>query len=143
MPTTFRQNLRSGLYQLLTGWLAEGSNSALVRQVYDHRPPTFDPPVAFVGSFVETVNHSGQVRQRQVDAQVVVIRASYDNAEQLRLSDVVLDSLEDYLSARWHGLTALTLQEPVSSVDQPMEIGGVPYFATVLTVRGMIQEGRP
>lgn len=143
MATTFRQDLRNGLKQLLDGWLAVGSNSQLVRQVYDHRPPAFDPPIAFVGTFVEAINHSGQVRQREVTAEVVIVRASYDNAEQLRLSDVVVDSLEDYLSARWHGINAKSLQEPTTTTDTAIEIGGVPYFATTITVRAMIPEGRP
>lgn len=140
--TLFRQNLRSGLYQLLSAWALEGSNANLVRQIHDHRPPKFDPPEAFIGDFVEEINHSGQVRQRTFTAQVIVVRASFDNAEQLRYSDVVVDSIEDYLSARWHGLTALTLQEPIGTVDSAIEIGGVPYFATTINVRAMIQEGR-
>lgn len=142
--TTFRQNVRAGLYQLGVAWLAEGSNSQLVREVKDHRPPVFDPPILFVGNFVETINHSGQVRQRSFDAELVLVRATYDNAETMRLTDVAADSLEDYLSAHWHGLTANTLQEPVASADGAINDGsGVPFLATTFTVRAIIQEGRP
>lgn len=143
MPTLFRQNLRSGLFQLLSAWHAVGSNALLVRQVHDHRPPKFDPPEAFIGDFVEELSVSGHVLQRNYTATVEVVAASFDNQEQLRLHDVIVDSLVEYLTARWHGVTANSLQEPATIADIAVDIGGVPYYVTRITIKGFEGTGRP
>lgn len=142
MTTTFRQNVRSGIYNLLVGWKAVGSNSALVMDVFDHQPPAFNPPLVFVGSIFEAVSHDAGTRIRDVEARVVVVRGTYDNAEQLRLADVVIDSLLDLFSANPHGITADTLLEPIATLDADLEIGGVSYLTTAFRLTGRIQEGR-
>lgn len=147
-PTEFRQNVRSGIKQLLDSYQAIGSNNLLLLHTYDARPETFSPPLAFVGHMSEVVTNPGEeggyqsVRARRVAAEAVIVRGIFDNAEQLRLTDVLVDGLVDHFTDNARGVTGLTLLEPTGVEDEDVAVGGITYLTSTITLRALILEGR-
>ena len=147
-PTEFRQNVRAGVKQLLDSYQVIGSNNGLLFHTFDAQPPDFDPPLAFVGNMSEVILNPGDeggwqsIRQRRMTVEAVVVRGTFDNAEQLRLTDVLVDGLVDHFTDNPHGITGLTLLEPTNVDDAVRESGGIPYLTSTITLRSLIGEGR-
>jgi len=147
-PTEFRQNVRQGIKQLLDSYQAASSNSGLVFHTYDARPESFNPPLAFVGHMSEVITNPGEeggyqgVRARRLSAEAVIVRGIFDNAEQLRLTDVLVDGLVDHFTDNPRGVTGLTLLEPTGVDDADVPVGGITYLTSTITLRALILEGR-
>lgn len=147
-PTEFRQNVRQGIKQLLDSYQAIGSNNLLLLHTYDARPESFNPPLAFVGHMSEAITNPGDdggwqsIRQRRLAAEAVIVRGIFDNAEQLRLTDTLVDGLVDHFTDNPRGITGLTLLEPTNVDDAEVDVNGVRYLTSTITLRALIGEGR-
>lgn len=137
----FRADVRDQLYALLVTFNGEQSS---LQQVYAARPPDFtSTPAAFVGGIGEPrILHTQGIRQRDIEAQLVLVDMLTDNAETANRLDDLVDSLIDKLTNNPGQIAANTVQAPTRVDATELDVGGVPYAAVVITVTSQIQQGR-
>lgn len=144
MPTTFRSDVRDGLYGLLTGF--QSANPTLLHSAYRSRPGSFsDKWVAYVGSLSEPViTHTQGIRRRQMSPQVVLVGKMSEPSSETAVSlDDIVDAFLDYCTARPHAISTGTVIAPTSTEDVELEAEGTFYPAVIVTFGdAVIQEGR-
>ncbi len=141
MSSTFRSDVRTAMYGLLTTFNTAQSG---LRQVYKARPPDFGScPCAYVGGITEpSILHDSGTRQRNLEANIVLVDELSDNEEAASRLDVLTDALLDALTAAPHAVSGLTVTQPIRIDTAELDVGGVFYTANVIVVSGLILEGR-
>jgi len=141
--TTFRSDVRDGIYGLLTGF--QTANPTLLHHVYRRRPGSFpDKYTGFVGSMPETVAHTGgSLSQRTMTPSVVlVMRLTEPANEQADAMDDLIDAFITYANARPHAVSNQTVCVPTAVEDVELESEGTFYPAAVVTFGTIALEGR-
>lgn len=132
---TLRVDYRSALAGILDDF--RGANPTLLRQTHRARPPTFNPPLAYVGPFNEpTITHEVGNRLSRPDLRgsLVLVQGVYEAGETADKLDVLTDALLVYLATQ-HARVAGQLLEAISAEDIELTIKEVAYAATLVTVR--------
>lgn len=149
MPTTFRQSKRAGYQTLLEAFMADFNSTALGKEkligTFRARPPSFNPPLAYVGTFREpAISHVMGLRTRQTRDELVLVQGLYDNFETVDRQDKLVDAFLDWLTANPHAAGANTVTQAVSTEDVELQLktDAPVYFATVVVVESDIAEGR-
>lgn len=136
----FQTECRAATVSLLENFAAEFD---LGLQVYAGRPRTISLPSAFIDRMRETITFSGQVRQRLVQVDVVVLHGLFDSADAAKKRDAFVDTFVDWVSDRYHAAGTNTVVEPRSVEDdpnyvpdwQPPEVQRT-YYASLITLEG-------
>jgi hypothetical protein len=140
--TTFRQDMRAGLYAWLGGF--KTTQGSAVDTIHKRRPKSLTPPCIYMGSLSEPqiVQGEGNIRTRYMTPQVVLVERLIDVDESAELMDPLVDAFIDYATANPH-IGDFAVIEPVSAMDIELDYGGgAVYSATVVTLRAQTQEGR-
>lgn len=141
--TTFRSDVRDGIYTLLTGF--QTANPTLIQHTYRRRPGSFpDKLSAFVGPMPETIAHTGgSLSQRTMTPSVVlVMKLTEPNHEQSDEMDDLVDSFVTYANARPHAVSNQTVVVPTSVEDVELESEGTFYPAAIVSFSSVALEGR-
>lgn len=140
--TTFRSDVRDGIYGLLTGFQA--ANPTLIHHVYRRRPGSFpDRYSGYVGSMPETVAHTGgSLSQRTMTPNVVlVMKLTEPSHEQSDAMDDLVDAFITYANARPHAVSNQTVVVPTGVEDVELEAEGTFYPAAIVTFSSIALEG--
>lgn len=137
----FRADLRAGCKAVLDAYQA--ANQGLLAHVYDHRPVSFRTPCAFVDSVIAepTIRHDSGTRQRTLHALVYVVNKFVTNDQTADEQDALVDGVVDAFTAAPRQVTG-SLIEPVSVHGEELSDDMTTYAASVITVQGLIQQGR-
>lgn len=140
MTTTFRQDVVRGLLTIVNG--VKTAHPQWLPAVHPARPAAFNAtPCCFVGSRDETVAHTGGVRQRVMEATVVLVTSITDNAQNAAIRDALIDELMDALTANPQVIPGMLIEQTRVETSE-IDSGGVPYAADVITCSASIQEPR-
>lgn len=147
MATAVRRNRRQGYKTLLEAFMTDYNASVANGKdkligVFRARPPSFNPPLAYVGTFRETVSHTMGVRQRMSRDELVIVQGVYDNFETVDRQDLVVDAFTDWLTTHYDAAGDNTVTEEVAKEDVELDFKGIVYFATVFSVTSDAAEGR-
>lgn len=140
--TTFRSDVRDGIYILLTGYQA--ANPTLIQHTYRRRPGSFpDKLSAYVGSMPESIAHTGgSLSQRTMTPTIVlVMRLSEPSHEQSDAMDDLVDGFVTYATARPHAVSNQTVCVPTGVEDVEIDSEGTLYPAAVVTFSTIALEG--
>ena len=143
MPTTFRSDVRGGLYALLMGF--QTANPTMLHHTYRRRPGSFpDKFSGFVGSMPETVAHDSGTRRRTMSPTVVLVgRLTEPSHEMADALDDLVDAFLDYCTANPRAAGNDTLIAVTAIEDVELDEGGTNRPAVVFTFGDTyIQEGR-
>jgi len=141
----FRADLRAAAVTLLEGY--KTANPDALRQIYPGRPASIYPACAFVDAINDpTILYTAGPRQRAPTVDVILIQGEFDSKEAATNQDALVDGFLDYVTANKHAAGGSTLVTVASITDlpayQPDWITDAPfYYATRLTLEGLIQEG--
>jgi len=141
--TTFRSDVRDGIYGLLTGF--QTANPMLIQHVYRRRPGSFpDKLSGFVGSMPETIAHTGgSLSQRTMTPTIVLVMKLTDPAhEQSDAMDDLVDAFITYANARPHAVSNQTVVVPTGVEDVELDSEGTLYPAAIVTFGTIALEGR-
>ena len=140
--TTFRSDVRDGMYSLLTGF--QTANPTLIHHVYRRRPGSFpDRYSGFVGSMPETMNEATLLSQRTMTPSVVlVMKLTEPSHEQADAMDDLVDAFITYANARPHAVSNQTVVVPRGVEDVELEAEGTFYPAAIVTFSSIALEGR-
>lgn len=141
MSSTFRSDVRTAMYALLGTF--QVANPTLL-QTYKARPPDFGScPCAYVGGITEPqILHDSGTRQRNIEANIVLVDELSDNEETAGRLDVLTDALIDALTAAPHAVSGYSVTQPIRVDTAELDVGGTFYAANVIVVSGLILEGR-
>jgi hypothetical protein len=143
MTTTFRSDVRGGLYALLTGF--QTANPTLLHHVYRRRPGSFpDKFSGYVGSMPEAVAHDSGTRRRTMAPTVVLVGRMTEPASEMAddLDDLV-DLFLDYCTANPRAAGNDTVVAVTAIEDVELDVEGTFRPAVVFTFGDtLIQEGR-
>lgn len=138
--TTFRVDLVAATAALLVTY--QVANPTLLRQVNTRRPAGIgETPCAWIGDRNETDTHSSQVHRRTFALEIAVADQWVDDSDAIVRMDTLIDGLVTLLSDNPRAI-ASCLIENTAVTDTQWEYGTVVYPGAVITVRGIIQEGR-
>lgn len=137
----FRSDLRSAAHTLLNGY-KESITDGKLRQVYQARPASINPPCAFIDSIVEgSIAYTPAGMQRTPDVVIRFVRGTFDRADVAEANDELVDGFIDYVVANKHAAGANTLSVVSSAED---EDGWIPewmpadrqsaYYTTVVSL---------
>jgi hypothetical protein len=141
--TTFRSDVRDGIYGLLTGF--QTANPTLIHHTYRRRPGSFpDKYTGYVGSMPESILHTGgSLSQRTMTPNVVlVMRMTEPSHEQADAMDDLVDAFITYANARPHAVSNQTVVVPTGVEDVELEAEGTFYPAAIVTFSTIALEGR-
>lgn len=139
--STIRAQTRANLKVFLDDFKAA---QPTLLQTYRNRPASFgSTPCAYVGGISEPrILHTAGIRQRDIEASLVLVDTLTDNEETADRLDVLVDALIDALTAQPHVVDPETVQAPTRVEPVELDAGGVPYAAVVVTALVQAQEGR-
>jgi hypothetical protein len=122
---------------------AHASAASVELQTNPGRPAKIYPPAAFVDTMRETIIYLGQLKQRTVQADVVVIHGSFDSPSAVAKKDAFVDGYIDYVRDNVDAAGANTTLAVVSTEDDPTFVpdwlereGRVTYYASRITLEG-------
>lgn len=141
--TTFRTDVRNGIYGLLTGY--QTANPTLMTHIYRRRPGSFpDDRTAYVGSMPETIAHTGgSLSQRTMTPSVVlVMKLSEPSPEEADRMDALVDGFITYANGLPHAISNQTVCVPTGVEDVELEAEGTFYPAAIVTFSTIALEGR-
>jgi hypothetical protein len=138
--------MRAAAVSTLTAYAAD---VGIELQVYPGRPRTLRPPAAFVDGLVEPqIVYTAGLRQRTVQAEIVVVHGLFDSAEIAAQKDAFVDGFVDWITDHRHEAGSATLATITSAVDVPnyvpdwmAEDEQVAYYATRLVFEGSSLDG--
>jgi hypothetical protein len=141
MGTTFRRDVRSALYGVLTEFHVE--NPGLLKAAYPARPESLgELPAAWVGDIPESIQHDAGTRERALRPSVVIAWAFGENADVVAQADTLVDELVDRYTAAVRRVPTSIIQ-PVAVTDGELAIGeGYYRTAEIAFDRTTIREGR-
>lgn len=139
--STFRADSRIALKALADSFKA--SRSTLV-QTYSNRPQDFAAtPCLYVGGIDEPrILHDSGLRQRDLMVSTVLVDELSDEGEMAARLDILADAWIDWLTDNPHGVSAVTLLEPVRAASVALTVGTTTYGAVEVAVLCRVQEGR-
>lgn len=143
MTTTFRADVRAGIYGLVSGFAS--ANPSFGLSAYRYRPTSFgDRPLVFVASLNESMTHDASLRQRTMTPTAVFLWAPSEASDELADDrDDVIDAFLDYASARPHAISNQTVTSPTSVEDVELELDGAFYPASIVSFgQTLALEGR-
>lgn len=145
--STNRATLRAGCFSVLQ--TVQAAHPTLLAHVWDHTPPTFRTPVAFVANVIAqpTIAHDASTRRMEMVAEVHVVNKYVSNNQAADEQDALVDLIVDAFTAAPRGASASSLIEPVSVTgheEQDVNPNGEAayYPCSVINVRGSFIEGR-
>lgn len=147
MTTTFRADLTTAIVTSLDVFIA--ANPTMLRRSELTRPPSVmgDLPLAFVDRGSEAIHFDMQTMDRVITLSVVIVWPLSDNAETVRLVDLLVDAIVDHfntnsihfvVNSSWTDLTIADEDYPVPSDDGTVRH----FYATRLTFVVSKMEGR-
>lgn len=148
MSTDYRSLFREQLYAGIESWRADFNATQSdthdhIRQSYRSRPPSFHPPLVYIGPVVEALSHSASTKGDIITGSVVVVRGLYDNEEAVQWRDAAVWSLHEWLTANKNQVSTKTIVEPTGTEDAELDMGErVIYLAGLVTVRLDVRFGR-
>lgn len=148
MATDYRSLFRSQLFAGVETWraafnLTQTHERNQIRQSHRARPPTFNPPLVYLGPVTEALSHSASTKGDILTGQVVVVRGLYDNEEAVVWRDDAVWSLHEWLSNNPNQVSTKTIVEPTGTEDAELSVGNdVWYLAGLVNVRLDIRLGR-
>jgi hypothetical protein len=119
----FQTECRAAAVELLTDYAEDDTghtgepNSKL--QVYPARPRTIKPPTAFVDGISERLDYTGQLRQRLVTVDMIIIHGLFDSKEAADQRDIFVDGFADWVWVRIHSAGANTTVGVRETEDLP------------------------
>ena len=140
--STFRAQLRAGCKDVLDD--LKTANPTLLAHVYDHRPTVYRTPCAFVDNVIlePSITHTAGLRFRDLVARVYIVHKFVSNDQTADEQDVLVDKAVDAFTADPRAASSTTLLEPISVEPDEVTDGEATYAASVINVRGRVQEGR-
>lgn len=136
LATSFRQMYMSGLMTLLTNFRA--ANPWAVKGLASARPANLgklDLPGIYIDGTDETIVHANGVRTRTMTgASIMLVVPIPDNAEAENALDVIVDALQDALTAGYHAIDGSSIMGQTSATEVPLDEGGVPYLGVLFTL---------
>lgn len=141
---SFRTDTRAGVVGTLNTYAT--ANPTVLRSVRTARPAslsTGELPCAWIESIDATrIGHSMQIRQTELLVTVTLADVVPDSQEQVIRADILVDALEDALTADYHSSSGYAITEPIGYSQRLVDEGGIPYAATDYSIRAYIGEGR-
>ena len=143
----YRSLFRTQLMAGVETWRAEFNLTQTnehnqIRQSFGTRPPTYNPPLVFIGTVGEQFSHSASTKGDILTGSVVVVRGLYDKEEAVAWRDEAVWSLHEWLSQNKNQVSSATLIEPISTEDIELPIGDDKfYLAGLVNVRLDIRFG--
>lgn len=135
--------MRAAAVSLLESYAASVA-PAIKLQVYPGRPRTLYPPSAFVDAINEPIITYTGLRQRLVQAEVVLVHGLFDSAETVAHKDQFMDEFLDWVTDHHDEAANATLTSVVSTQDVPNfvpdwmpEEEQLTYYATRITLEGL------
>ena len=120
-----RTNVRAAAHTLLNAYKASLDDGKL-RQVYQARPASINPPCAFIDSISEgSIGYTPAGMQRTPDVAIRFVRGTFDRADVAEANDELVDGFIDYVVANKHAAGANTISTISSAED---EDGWVPEW---------------
>ena len=140
----FREQLFAGVEEWRGEFNATQSHDHdKIRQSHRARPPTFHPPLVYLGPVSEALSHSASTKGDILTGQVVVVRGLYDNEEAVQWRDAAVWSFHEWLTAHKNQVSTKTIVEPTGTEDAELDMGDrVIYLAGLVNVRLDIRFGR-
>lgn len=144
----YRSLFRSQLFAGVEAWretfnATQSEDRDHIRQSKRARPPSFNPPLVYIGTVNEALSHSASTKGNVLTGQIVVVRGLYDNEESVVWRDKAVWSLHEYLTANKNLVSTTTELEPTGTEDAELDMGsGVWYLAGLVNVRLDILFGR-
>lgn len=137
----FRADLRAACAGVLADYKA--AHPTQLAHTYDHRPPRYLTPCAFVDNAIgePLIHHDFGTRQRTLLARVYVVNKIVSNDQASDEQDALVDGLVDAFTAAARRVTTALLQ-PLNVQPDELTDGDATYAASVITVQGLIQQGR-
>lgn len=142
--TTFRRDVTDRLAALAEDFRNE--NPTLLLRVYKRRPTGFTPdlPAMYIGSRNEAIRHTGGLRIRTMEPQLVLVGNPTGAPDEIADEvDTLVDYFLDYVTVHPHAISSNTVTQVTTIRDVELEVDDVIYPAAVLTLGETIaQEGR-
>lgn len=143
-PTTFRTDVAAGLAALVAAYRT--ANPGRIYSHWDARPAQFtETPLTFLGSYDETITHSGQVRTRTMTVEFVLVDHLADNQETAGRVNPLVDALIDWLTANPHLGEYGWVAQAVGVVGldvEPADGKAGSWHYEIIRVQASVQEGR-
>lgn len=139
---SFRADLRAGCYSVISTYQA--ANPSLLAHALDYPPESFHTPLAYCEKAItEALVHDSGIRRRTLRINVVIVNKLVSNDQVTGEQDALVDGIVDAFTAAPRAAGANSRIEPVSVTDTELsDPNGNRYAAAVITVEGVIQEGR-
>lgn len=140
--STNRAQLRAGCKTVLD--TVQAASPSLLVHVYDHRPPNFRTPCAFVENVIgqPTIAHDAATRRMEMVAEVHIVNKYVSNDQAADEQDTLVDLIVDAFTAAPRAASSASLIEPVSVTGHEESDGEAFYPCSVVNVRGSFIEGR-
>lgn len=140
--TTFRSDVRDGIYSLLTGFAS--ASPTLIQHTYRRRPGSFpDKLSAYVGSMPESIGHTGGAIaiRTMVPTVVIVMKMTEPASEGADAMDDTVDAFLTYAYVRPHAISSSTMCRPVGCEDVELDDSGTLLPAVVVSFNSVAAEG--
>jgi hypothetical protein len=141
-----RAQLRAGCLTVLQ--TVQAANPTLLVHIYDHHPPAFRTPCAFVENVITepTITHGAQTRRMDIYAEVHLVNKYVSNDQTAEEQDTLVDLVVDGFSNNKRAASAQSLTEPISvSGHEETAVGPngetLAYACSVISVIGRFIEG--
>jgi len=138
--STRRADFRAGLLAILDAFQA--AHPEWLRQTAKARPPTFYPPMAYVGPITEPtvrIEQGSRVVRPDIRSSLVLVEGVYANIQSADALDEKGDALLSFLVNEHSRVSGATLLEPIGGPeDVDLTIPGdnpVTYAAVIIPVR--------
>ena len=123
MATTFATDLRAASIEMLRGYrdAVKVTDPDYVLNVWEARPSSINPPIAFFDRIRERFTDAGPFIQRTPQALVLVLHGLWDGKDTAQQRDRFVDGFLEYARTRYHDAGGNTLLELRAAED-------IPYF---------------
>ena len=143
MPPDYRTLFREGLFAAMETWrvqfnATQTNDHNKIQQSKRARPPTFNPPLIYIGTVTEALTHSASTKGDILEGSVVVVRGIYDNEEAVQWREAAVWSLHEHISNNKNLVSAATLIEPTGTEDIELNMGAAPGGGEVIYVAGLV-----
>lgn len=133
--TSFRRQVVAGLYDLLVSF--QQANPSMLNSVSPVRPKSIASlalPAAYIGSRDESITDRGQLQERTMSPQIVIVDSVPDNAQAAARADDLVDGLIAYIADNFHAASGFSIVS-ASAVNQTTEDDGpTTYLANVISL---------
>lgn len=139
--STRRAEFRAAQLAILDDFRA--AHPTWLRQTHSARPPTFNPPLAYVGPITEptvTLEFGNRMSRPDLRGQLIIVEGVYENAETMQRLDEKGDALLAYIVTQHDRVSGATLLEPIggpedAQLDLTADGKVIPYMAVIIPIR--------